>query len=86
MDNQYKPNYAIPPMETIKETMNAKNISLKELAEISNVEYSTLLKVMSVEREIDNDIAEGLQRALGVPKSFWVNLELNYQETLKRIQ
>lgn len=82
---EFEPDYAIPPMETLKEILEERRITLSRLSKMTGLDYDeVLLKVMEVKKPIDENIASKLEKALSIPAAFWLNLEKNYQQTLKR--
>ena len=52
------------------------------LLELSDEKMSLLMKG---KLELTQDIADQLEDALGIPSSFWLNLEGMYRDKLKRI-
>lgn len=82
----YEPDYAIPPMETLKEVLSDRKITLSVLSRLSGLDYYILIDIMEVRTQIDDNIADKLEIALGISSSFWINLECNYQSTLKRLK
>ncbi|NYE57117.1 helix-turn-helix transcriptional regulator [Carboxydothermus ferrireducens] len=64
----------------MKEIMQEKKISTKEMAgklKLSEKEFSDLL---TGRLEITLEIAYNLQKATGVPAAFWLNLEKIYRK------
>lgn len=55
---------------------------LGSLLELSDEKMSLLMKG---KLELTQDIADQLEYALGIPSSFWLNLEGMYRDKLKRI-
>lgn len=86
MKNKFEPDYAIPPMETLKEVLEEQMITLGVLSRMTGIDYEVILEVMEVRRQIDETIAGKLEEVLGIPKSFWLNLEKNYQEAIDRLK
>lgn len=82
----FKPNYAIPPSETLIEVLANKKITLSRLSKMTGLGYETLIGVMESEVLIDELIADKLEEALEIPATFWLNLEVNYRSTLKLLE
>lgn len=82
---EYKPNIAIPPGETLSETLEYISMSQKELALRAGLSQKTINEIIKTKSAITPDTAIKLERVLGIPASFWNNLEKNYQETLARL-
>jgi len=83
--NKFKPNYAVPPGETLKETLSFQNMDMYELKDKTALSQEILSGVITGFLPIDFKIALRLEESLGTPASFWLNLEKNYHEDLKRI-
>lgn len=83
--SQFAPDYAVPPGETLLETLKTIGMSQAELAERTGRPKKTINEIIKGKAAITSETALQLERVLGVPASFWNNLEWNYQETLARL-
>src|SRR3972149_4947024 len=107
-DLAYSPDYAVPPGETLLETIEALGMTQAELAAgtgrppetINEIgqggraqadlaartgrTLKTINEIVKGKAPIRPDTALQLERALGVPASFWNNRERNYREVLAR--
>jgi len=83
--NQFIPDYAVPPGETLLETIEAIGMSQAELAERTGRPKKTINEIIKGKAAITSETALQLERVLRVPAGFWNNLERNYQETLARL-
>lgn len=83
--NQFKPDYVVPPGETLLETIETIGMSQAELAERTGRPKKTINEIIKGKVAITPETALQLERVLGIPASFWNNLERNYQETLARL-
>jgi len=83
--NQYVPDYAVPPGETFFETLETVGMSQAELADRTGRPKKTINEIIKGKAAITPETALQLEHVLGIPASFWNNLERNYQETLARI-
>jgi addiction module HigA family antidote len=83
--NQFVPDYAVPPGETLLETLEAIGMPQAELAERTGRPKKTINEIIKGKAAITPETALQFERVLGVSASFWNNLERNYQETLARI-
>ncbi len=72
----------IHPGETISDIIAERGISMKNLAATASVSEKLLQDVVDGKEAISNDIAMGLEKALGIPSSFWLNLQANYDSNL----
>lgn len=69
----------IHPGETIADILAERNISQKELATQTGVTCAYISSIISGKKGISPNFAMALEYALGVPKSFWLNLQSNYE-------
>lgn len=83
-EKSFQPDYAVPPGETLKETLETIGMSQAELAERTGRPKKTINEIIMGKTAITSETALQLERVLGVPASFWNNLEHNYQERLAR--
>lgn len=72
----------IHPGETIADILKERNITQAELATRAGVSAAHVCNVISGKKDISAGFAMGLEYALGVPKSFWLNLQANYDAEL----
>jgi HTH-type transcriptional regulator/antitoxin HigA len=72
----------IHPGETIGDILVERDISQAELAAITGVSAAYVCNVISGKKNISAKFALALEYALGIPKSFWINLQANYDAEL----
>ena len=72
----------IHPGETIAELLEERGITEKKLAQQAGVSESFLSDVIHGKKDISKELAMGLERAVGVHSSFWLNLQANYGKEL----
>jgi len=82
--NQFNPDYAVPPGETLLETIESIDMSQAELAERTGRPRKTINEIIKGKAAIMPETALQFERVLGTPAGFWNNLERNYQETQAR--
>ncbi len=68
----------IHPGETIADILEDRNLTQKELAQRANVSETFLSDVIHGKKDISKGLAKGLEYALDIPSSFWLNLQANY--------
>lgn len=85
-NDQYTPDYAVPPGDTLLEVIESIGMSQTELAERTNRPKKTISGIINGKISITPETALQFERALGIPAKFWMNLENNYQETLVRLE
>ncbi|HPQ71913.1 MAG TPA: HigA family addiction module antitoxin [bacterium] len=82
----FLPDYAIPPGETLSETLEALSMTQKEFAVRAGISEKHIVAILKGDGPITPETALKLERVLGVPASFWNNLERNYRDTLARLE
>jgi HTH-type transcriptional regulator/antitoxin HigA len=82
----YTPDYAVPPGETLRETLEALDMSQRELAERTGLSTKTINQIVGGGAPLTQDTALKLEQATGVPARMWNNLEANYRERLARLR
>lgn len=76
---------AIPPGATIKEQLDDRNMSQKEFAKRMDMSEKHISKLINGEVLLTTDMALNLEMVLGLPASFWSNLESLYREKLAKV-
>ena len=79
----YKPDYAVPPGATLKETLRVKSLSQAALARRTGLAEKTISQIISGKAPITYKTAEKLEMVLGVSASFWNAREHSYREQLR---
>ena len=75
----------IHPGETIADVLENRGITQTELSSRIGVFPVYVSNVIAGKKAISVNFAMGLEYALGVPKSFWLNLKANYEAELLEI-
>ena len=76
------PDLLIHPGETISDLLEERGMTQKELAQRAGVSEAFLSDVIHGKKDISKGLAMGLEYAFGVPGSFWLNLQANYDAEL----
>lgn len=84
--NKSKTFIAIPPGETIKEQLHERNINQKEFAHRMGMSEKHICKLLKGQVHLTTDVSIRLEYVLGIPASFWNNLEWIYREKLLRVK
>ena len=79
------PDVAIPPGETLAETLEAKRMSQAELARRMGRPVQAINEIVRGRKAITAGTALALQAVLGVPADFWMHLEGDYRLTAARL-
>jgi len=74
--------FIIHPGETLKEVLEERGMSQKELALRTGVTEPHVSNVINGQKAISVTFAKKLEYALGVDASFWINLQANYDKEL----
>jgi HTH-type transcriptional regulator/antitoxin HigA len=82
----YVPPIPIPPGETIREVLQEKYLTQVELAQRLEMTTKHVNEIISGKAPITADTAVKLEDILGLPTSYWLNLEAIYQESLIRLR
>lgn len=69
----------IHPGETIADLLAERGMTQQELAARTGVTSAFISKVINGKKGISGNFAYALECALGVPKTFWLNLQANYE-------
>jgi HTH-type transcriptional regulator / antitoxin HigA len=72
----------IHPGETISDVLEDRGITQAELASQTGVTPAYISSVITGKKGISAKFAFALEYALGVPKTFWMNLQTNYEAEL----
>lgn len=75
----------IHPGETIADILEERGITQAELSMRTGVTPAYISNIVSGKKDISSNFAMSLEYALGVPKSFWLNLQANYNAELLEI-
>lgn len=75
----------IPPSATILEQLKDRNMTQKQLGSFLELSDEKMSLLMKGELELTQDVADQLEDALGIPSSFWLNLEGVYRDKLNKI-
>ena len=78
--------WLIHPGEIISDILEERNLTQKELAQRAGVSETFLSEVIHGKKDISKEFAAGLECALEVPSSFWLNLQANYDAEKKELQ
>ena len=72
----------IPPGETIADILEARRMTQADLALATGAPSAYVGGVIAGQEDISPDFADALERVFDVPKSFWMNLQSNYDAEL----
>ncbi len=81
----FRPDYAVHPGETLAEILEERDMSQSELAERMGRPKKAINEIVKGKAAITEDTAIQLERVLGVPAYFWLNLQTIYREAIARM-
>jgi len=74
--------FIIHPGETLKEMLEARGMTQRELAIRTDVKEPHISGIVNCQKPISVSFAKKLEYGLGVDASFWINLQANYEKEL----
>lgn len=77
---------ATPPGATIREQLADRGMSQKEFASRMDMSEKHISRLINGEVLLTPDVAMRLEMVLGLPATFWSNLEVIYREKLTKVQ
>ena len=78
MNKKQTPFIATHPGELIKDELKERNLTQKELSEMTGIKPSVLSETVNGKRSVSLNVAVALEKALGVPAEVWMNLQTQY--------
>jgi HTH-type transcriptional regulator/antitoxin HigA len=79
-------DYAIPPGETLRELLDEKGLTQRELARRADLSPKHVNRLLHGLVPLSADVAERLERVTGTHARIWNRLEANYQSDLQRLR
>lgn len=81
----FRPDYAVPPGETLLEVLDSVSMTQTELASRAGRPRKTINEIIKGKAAITAETALQFEKVLGVPASLWLGLERGYRESLARM-
>lgn len=82
--NEYKPDYVVSPGEVLEFELEMRGMKQQELAKRTGLTPKHIGAIVNSKSSITPETAIKLERAIGMPAQYWMNLETQYQEVLAR--
>lgn len=82
--NEFMPDYLVAPGEVLEYELELRGMKQQELAKRTGLTSKHIGALVNAKSAITPETAIKLERALGMPAQFWLNLESLYQEALAR--
>jgi len=86
IDDRAFSDLAVPPGELLAEELEARGMTQRELADRTGRPGQKISEIINGKKSITYDTALELEKVLGIPAHFWVNLEASYQLTKARLR
>jgi len=85
--NEYLPDHAVAPGEVLAYELELRGMTRTELAKRTGLSEKHVIAILKGKGStiITPETAIKLERAVGMPVDYWLNLEANYQETRARL-
>ncbi len=80
------PDLIIHPGETLKELLEDNRMSQEELAIRTGYSAKHVSEVLNGKKAISTKFANSLEYVFGIPASFWINLQFNYDNEILEIE
>lgn len=82
--SEFSSSVAVSPGEVLQEALEERGLTQSQLSERMGRPKKTINEIVNGKAAITSETALQLELVLGIPASFWSNLESNYRETLAR--
>lgn len=82
--NNLEPFEPTHPGELLKEEIECRGISQKELSRQTGIPYTALNEVLNCKRAITTEYALLIEAALGIESDFWLRMQMNYNLQIAR--
>lgn len=82
--NQYMPDYIVSPGEVLEFELQIRGMTQNELAKRTGLTPKHIGAIVNAKSAITPETAIKLERAIGMPVQYWLNLRTQYQEALAR--
>ena len=85
-DDTLLPGIAIPPGEILQEELEYRGIAEDEFARQIGISPQDIADIFLGKKAITQDIADAIERELGISAYLWVKMEASYQFILSRLK
>lgn len=75
IQNQYRPDYAVPPGDTLKELMDWYGMICSDLADMIDYKEAYIEDVIAGKQAITVDFAHSLSHVFDLSVGFWIALQ-----------
>lgn len=81
-----RPFTPVSPGSILKDELEARSLPVEVFAEKIGLDKLTLVELLNGKLILSSEIANSLDKALGIPASFWLSLQSAYEEDLNQSQ
>ena len=78
MNKKTTPFIATHPGEMIKDELKERNMTQKQLSELTGIKPSVLSETINGKRSVSLSVAMALEKALGISAEIWLNLQTQF--------
>lgn len=78
--HEYRPDYAVPPGQTLRDTLESLDMSQADLARRTGLSSKHINQIVQGVAALTPETALALEHVTGVPARFWNALEANYRQ------
>jgi HTH-type transcriptional regulator / antitoxin HigA len=82
--NEFQPDFAVSPGEVLEFELDMRGMKQQELAKRTGLTPKHIGSIVNAKSSITPETAIKLERAIGMPAQYWMNLETQYQDVLAR--
>lgn len=83
---EFRPDYAVPPGDTIREMMDGQMLCEEDLAVLMDYDIEFICDLLAGETPLTPTVAKRLECALGVTKEFWLAREEHYRAARLKVR
>lgn len=80
------PYQATHPGELLRDELEARGMTQKQLAEASGIKASIVSETVNGKRPVSVNVARALEAVLEIPAEMWLNMQTQYELDTKNIE
>ncbi len=83
---KHEPDYAVHPGVILKDFIKTLNFKQTDLSVSTGINRSMLNEIINSKRPITVSTARKLEKDFGLPATFWLNLQANYDKRIETLK
>lgn len=83
--DEFQPDWASPPGDTIRECLEERAITIHTFARKLKEPMGVVVGLLDGTHAITPELAQKLERVFGAGRQFWINRQANYDKAVKRL-